>query len=184
MTQVLLIMDYQAAIVDSTPAAAASLDRAVTALSAARGHDVPVVFVRVAFRPGYPEITQRNRNFAPLPSYGTVFHEDDPGTALVPELGVKPDDIIVVKRRVGAFASDLGEVLRGLEADEVVLAGVVTSGVVLSTVRAAADLDYAITVLSDACADTDAEVHDVLIGKIFPAQAAVITTEEWVAKLP
>ena len=39
--------------------------------------------------------------------------------------------------------------------------------------------DYRITVLSDLCADTDAEVHNVLINKVFPRQADVVSAAEW-----
>jgi nicotinamidase-related amidase len=50
---------------------------------------------------------------------------------------------------------------------------------VLSTVREAADKDYRLTVLSDLCADSDPEVHSMLINKVFPRQADVMTSEEW-----
>ena len=73
--------------------------------------------------------------------------------------------------------------LRGAEADTLVLAGISTSGVVLSTLRQAADLDYRLTVLADACADTDPEVHRVLTEKVFPRQALVTTADEWIASL-
>jgi len=88
----------------------------------------------------------------------------------------------VTKRRVSAFAgSDLDVVLRSLEVDHLVLAGISTSGVVLSTVRQAADLDYRLTVLADGCADPDPEVHRVLLDKVFPRQATVVDTRAWVA---
>jgi len=62
-----------------------------------------------------------------------------------------------------------------------VLAGIATSGVVLSTLREAADKDYRITVLSDGCADADEEVHRVLTTKVFLRQADVMTVDEWAA---
>jgi nicotinamidase-related amidase len=62
-----------------------------------------------------------------------------------------------------------------------VLAGIATSGVVLSTIRQAADLDYELTVLEDGCADADPEVHRVLMEKVFPRQASVITAQEWIS---
>jgi hypothetical protein len=37
--------------------------------------------------------------------------------------------------------------------------------------------------LSDACADRDPEVHRVLTEKVFPRQAEVTTTDEWIASL-
>jgi hypothetical protein len=38
-------------------------------------------------------------------------------------------------------------------------------------------------VLSDACLDTDPEVHRVLVEKVFPRQAAVLTVDEWADNL-
>ena len=90
----------------------------------------------------------------------------------------------MVKRRVSAFTgSDLDVVLRGLGAGTLVLAGIATSGVVLSTLRQAADLDYRLVVLADACLDADPEVHRVLTEKVFPRQAAVRTVAQWTAEL-
>jgi len=64
-----------------------------------------------------------------------------------------------------------------------VLTGIATSGVVLSTLRQAADLDYRLVVLAAACADADPEVHRVLTTKVFPRQAEVLTVEEWTGRL-
>jgi nicotinamidase-related amidase len=64
-----------------------------------------------------------------------------------------------------------------------VLAGIVTSGVVLSTLRQAADLDYRLTVLADGCLDSDPDVHWVLLEKVFPRQADVVSIAGWVAGL-
>jgi nicotinamidase-related amidase len=91
-------------------------------------------------------------------------------------------EITVTKRRVSAFAgSDLDVVLRSLGVDSLVLTGIATSGVVLSTLRQAADLDFKITVLHDGCADSDDEVHRVLTQKVFPRQASVVSAGEWCA---
>ena len=90
----------------------------------------------------------------------------------------------MVKKRVSAFTgSDLEVLLRSMNVAELVLTGIATSGVVLSTLREAADRDYQLTVLADACADADEEVHRVLLGKVFPRQAAVVTTQQWVTYL-
>jgi nicotinamidase-related amidase len=97
---------------------------------------------------------------------------------------LQPGDIVVTKRRVGAFiGSELEVVLRAQNIDHLVLSGIATSGVVLSTLRAAADMDYPLTVLSDCCADGDHEVHRVLLTKVFPRQADVLTAAEWAAAL-
>jgi nicotinamidase-related amidase len=58
-----------------------------------------------------------------------------------------------------------------------VVAGVRTSGVVLSTVRRAGDLDYRL-VVRDCCADPDAAVHAMLLDIVIAKLAAVVTTAE------
>jgi nicotinamidase-related amidase len=74
-------------------------------------------------------------------------------------------------------------VLRAKQVETLVLTGIATSGVVLSTLREAADKDFGLVVLSDACLDADPEVHRVLIEKIFPRQAEVITVDAWAESL-
>ena len=100
--------------------------------------------------------------------------------AVAPRAG----DIVVTKKRVSAFTgSDLDVVLRSLDIDSLVLTGIATSGVVLSTLRQAADLDYGLIVLRDCCADADDEVHRVLLDNVFPRQATVVQAAEWRATL-
>jgi nicotinamidase-related amidase len=178
----LLVMDVQHGIVarfaEHDPG---YLPRLARAIDAARGRTVPVVYVTVAFRPGYPEISERNRTFSAIAGTG-AFTETDPATGIHPDVAPLPGDVIVTKRRVSAFAgSDLDVVLRSGNIDSLILTGIATSGVVLSTLRQAADLDYRLTVLSDACLDGDAEVHRVLLEKVFVRPAEVRTVEEWVA---
>lgn len=104
-------------------------------------------------------------------------------TTIHPAVVPLESDIVVTKRRVSAFTgSDLEVVLRAQGIQHLVLTGIATSGVVLSTVREAADKDYQLTVLSDCCADGDEEVHQVLTKKVFPRQAAVESLEEWLTK--
>ena len=180
----LLGMDIQNGLVarvpDSGEVLLATLARATTA---ARDHGIPVVYVRVAFRPGGAEISPRNRAFSALGTT-TPMLLDDPATQVHPAVAPEDGDVVVVKKRVSAFTgSDLEVVLRSLGATSLVLAGIATSGVVLSTLRQAADLDYGLTVLADGCADADPEVHRVLLEKVFPRQAAVVTADAWVAGL-
>ena len=73
--------------------------------------------------------------------------------------------------------------LRARGIDTLVLSGIHTSGCVLTAVREAHDLDYRVIVLADACADPDAQMHDVLIAKVLPKQAEVMTVDDYVAAL-
>ena len=175
-------MDVQNSIVSRVPDEAdALLGHIGRAVDGARARGIPVVYVRVAFRPGGADVSAANKAFSALAGR-TDMGVDDPGTRIHPAVAPGPDDVVVVKKRVSAFTgSDLEVVLRSLGVSRLVLCGISTSGVVLSTLRQAADLDYGITVLRDGCADGDPEVHRVLLDKVFPRQADVMTTEEWVA---
>jgi nicotinamidase-related amidase len=173
-------MDVQRDIVDRFTAAAPDyLARVAAAIDVARVAGVPVVYVVVGFRAGHPEAHPRNRTFAALKGSGRLT-VDDEGAAIHPQVAPREGDIVVTKRRVSAFAgSDLDVVLRSLGIDSLVLTGIATSGVVLSTLRQAADLDFRLTVLADACLDADLEVHRVLTGKVFPRQADVLDVADW-----
>jgi nicotinamidase-related amidase len=134
----------------------------------------------VGFRAGTPEISGNNKGFSASRQRFANMNTDD-FLAIEPALAPSADDTIVVKRRVSAFTgSDLEVILRAKSIQHIVLAGVATSGVVLSTTREAADKDYRITVLSDCCGDADAETHRVLTTKVFPRQADVVAVEEWI----
>jgi nicotinamidase-related amidase len=173
----LLVMDVQPAIVERF-AGDDLLERIAEAIAAARASGIRVIYVRVAFRPGHPEVSSRNRTFAAVQDAGGLI--DDDGAGIHDAVAPLPGEVVVTKRRVGAFAgSDLDVVLRAGEITHLVLCGIATSGVVLSTVRAAADLDFELSVLHDACADGDPEVHRVLTEKVFPRQAAVLDVAAW-----
>jgi nicotinamidase-related amidase len=179
----LLVMDLQEGIVERFGGDDGYLPRLATAIGAARAAGVPVIYVTVGFRPGYPEVSPDNKIFGAIAGRGR-FTEGDPGARVHPAVAPAPGDVVVTKRRVSAFTgSDLDVVLRAGGTDSLVLTGVATSGVVLSTLRQAADLDYRLTVLADGCLDADPEVHRVLLDKLFPRQADVVTIAEWTASL-
>ncbi|HVS53135.1 MAG TPA: isochorismatase family cysteine hydrolase [Opitutaceae bacterium] len=179
-----LIMDYQAGILAGLGAEAEPLvTRAVRVLDASRTGGLPIFFVKVCFRPGHPEIGENNPMFATAKQAGR-FASGSPDAEIHPAVAPRAGDVIVMKRRVSAFAgSDLELILRARKIDTLVLFGVATSGVVLSTVRQAADADYRLHLVADCCADRDPEVHRVLLEKIFPRQAEVADADTLVARL-
>jgi nicotinamidase-related amidase len=175
----LLVMDMQTAILGMLPDATTLINNTASAITHARDKNIPVIYVTVGFRQGTPEINMNNKGFA---ASKERFANADMTEFLKiePRLAPLADEIVVTKRRVCAFTgSDLEVILRAKGIQHMVLAGIATSGVVLSTVREAADKDYRITVLADCCADGDEEVHRVLTAKVFPRQADVLNIDEW-----
>lgn len=179
----LLLMDFQAEVIPMFERAAQTVARAAELAAAARAAGLPIVYVTIGFRPGYPEINPRNATFTTMAQTGR-FIVGTPGAEVAAALHPAAGDLVVVKRRVSAFAgTDMEIVLRAKGIETLILSGIATSGVVLSTLRHAADADYRAIVVEDACADRDEEVHRVLTGKVFPRQATVTTTAELVAAL-
>ena len=183
MSTALLVMDVQQNIVSRYASDAEYLPRVRRAIDAARRSAIRVIYVTVSFRQGFPEVSARNKSFSAIRQAGGFVAGD--ATAIPATIAPAPGEVVVTKRRVSAFAgSDLDVVLRAGDVDTLVLTGIATSGVVLSTLRQAADLDYRLIVLADACLDGDAEVHRILAEKVFPRQADVLSVESWVQQLP
>jgi nicotinamidase-related amidase len=175
----LLVMDMQMGILVNLPDTTELISHVKKAIATARNHKLPVIYVTVGFRPGLPEFSPNNKGFASRREHFASVNMDEFMT-VSPALGKLAEEIQIIKRRISAFTgSDLEVVLRAHGVKHIVLSGVSTSGVVLSTTREAADKDYRITILSDCCADPDPEVHRVLTTKIFSRQADVLTVEEW-----
>ena len=179
-----LAMDCQAGIVSIYAKPPEEfVERASGVLRAARKAAIPVFHVQVGFRPGLPEVSSRNKLFAAIkssPQHQQLF--EGAAGAIHPQLGPEPDDIVVTKHRVSAFTgTDLDMILRAKEIETLVLFGIATSGVVLSTLLAAGDADYNVIVIADCCADVDTDLHRALMDRLFPRRAEVATANDFVA---
>ena len=175
-TSALLVMDFQTLIVDNYAAdAKALLNRTARLIAVARAAGMRVIYVVVGFRPGYPEVSDRNPTFNGLKASG-AFAAGAENTKIHPAVAPVSEEIVVTKHRVSAFAgTDLDLILRANGIETLILTGIITSGVVLSTLRHAADADYRLLVAGDCCSDRDEEVHRVLLEKVFPWQATIAT---------
>lgn len=175
----LLVMDMQTAILGSLPSPEGIINHVNTAIAKAREKHIPVIYVVVGFRQGCPEISPGNSTFSAAKERFASMDMNE-FIKIHPAIAPKADELTVVKRRISAFTgSDLEVVLRAKGIQHLVLTGVATSGVVLSTLREAADKDYQLTVLADCCADGDEEVHRVLTTKVFARQAKVLNVDDW-----
>jgi len=158
------------------------LNNIKASIAAARKAGIPVIYCTVQFREGFPEISENNKMFRAIKTMPAYASPE--AVAIHPAVQPQPGDVHVFKRRISAFAgSDLEIVLRAGGIRHLVLCGVSTSGVVLSTVREAADKDFELTVLHDCCNDADEEVHRVLTQKVFVRQAEVLDHIAWIEQL-
>jgi len=186
-TTMLLLCDYQNDILamnqlaDGKDKELVAKVNAVTAAARAKG--VHVGFVRVAFRPGHPEVSDQNRLFKIVKANNKLVEGTD-GSKLHDDLKVDEGEPVFTKKRVGAFSTtDLQAYLRAKSVTKLVLAGVSTGGVVLTTVREAFDFDYELTVLKDLCHDKNTAQGEALINTVLPNQCNVKDSTEWLASL-
>jgi nicotinamidase-related amidase len=174
-----LTLDIQTALVDFY--AKEDFVGAVTSLLAcARNLNATVIHVKVGFRPGFPEVSERNRLFSSLtknPDYAKMLNTE--WLNLHPALEARPDEPVVAKSRISAFeGTDLKVLLRSKDIDTLVLFGIITSGVVLSTALEAMDQDYRVLIVRDACADSDPELHACLLDRLLAKRTDVVTTAQ------
>jgi nicotinamidase-related amidase len=175
----LLLLDFQYGVLDTIRNSADVLSRAEVALWWARQQRVQVAHVRVAFTEG---------DFAGVPAHSKAlrqvvesrrFAAGSPEAAIHSRVAPRGRELVVRKTRFGAFSTtELHCLLQELGIDTLILAGISTSGVVLSTVRDALDRDYEIYVLADAIADHDPQLHDVLVERLLPQSVNVIDTRD------
>jgi nicotinamidase-related amidase len=181
----LLVMDYQPGILDRVEDPDALAAKARAAIDTMREAGATIGYVRVAFTDeelgAMPDTAGMARVKAmPAGSMGA----DSPATQVDERVAPQEGDIIVRKKRVGAFGTtDLDQQLRARGVDTLVLAGISTSGVLLSTVRDGYDRDYRLFVLADASADPQPGFHEFLTMQLFPRQATVIDVADLEALL-
>ena len=175
-----LCMDYMTGIVQNfVQQGSEMVPTAAKVLDAARKAGIPIIYIVVRFREGYPEVSPRNRTFSGIKDSGRMI-AGTPEAEPHPDVAPQPGDVVVVKHRIGAFlGTDLETILRSHGVETLVLFGIATSGVVLSTVRYAADSDYDMILLGDLCADQDPEVHRVLLEKILARQTTLASSEDF-----
>jgi nicotinamidase-related amidase len=147
------------------------VDRAARLASAFRRHRLPVVLVNATGRaPGRTESD---------PAGGADFAAPPGWADLVDELDVQSDDLLVTKRRWGAFHdTSLDHHLRRLGVTQVVLAGIATSIGVESTARSAYEHGYHVVLATDAMTDRDPTAHDNSVERIFPRLGETATATE------
>jgi nicotinamidase-related amidase len=183
-----LSMDCQAGIVSiyTREGRDAFLARVASVLNHARAAGMTVIHVQLGFRPGLPEVSSRNALFGAVKSseqHQQLFR--GPHAAIPDAIAPQDDEVVITKRRISAFAgTDLAMILRANDIDTLVLYGIATSGVVLSTRTEAADADYRLAVIGDCCADLDSALHDCLVQRFFPTRGSVFTAEGFIAASP
>ena len=173
----LIVVDLQNAVVglDTAHPTADIVARSAELAAAFRARGLPVVLVNATGgAPGRAEVQRA----------GGMLRAEN-AADLVPELDQQPSDILVSKQTWGAFHNtQLDAELQKRGVTQVVVTGIATTAGVESTVRAAHEHGYNVTIATDAVTDMNAEAHENTVARIFPRIGETGTTAEIIALLP
>lgn len=177
-TTALVLIDLEHGIVsrDLAPHPASQvIHNGVRLANAVRSAGGTVVFVHVnlADVPNPPADNPRPQPGTPPPASASQ---------LVPELGVQPTDLVILKHQWGAFYNTpLEDELRSRGIQTIVLGGIATNFGVESTARAAFDRRFSLVFVEDATSSMRADLHQFSMEKLFPVMGRVRSTEEVLA---
>lgn len=176
----LLVMHYQTDILALFPSVAPTLLANTRALcDAARAKGVSVYFAKFHFSHGYPEVSPLNKNGQGVKQLG-LFVEDQ----ISPELGRQANEPIIVAHRASVFfGTDLQVRLSAQGIDTLIMAGIASTGVMLSSVAYASDADFRLFTVKDCCYDPDQVVHDHLFATAFESRTTVLSLADALALL-
>ena len=131
--------------------------RARIAIDKARECDVPVIFIQEIHRKDLSDFGRE------LDGDETVHCLDNnPGTDIaVKEMGFRPNDYLIPKRRYSSFyGTDLEILLRGLKIETLILVGALTDVCVHYTFVDAHQGDYFCRVIEDCVGGSSLEAHE------------------------
>lgn len=158
------------------------LDKIGQVLREARATGIKVIYTRVAFQPGYPDLIPNSPLLAMTVQHGCLV-DGTPGTAIVDELAPQSGDVVITHTRVTGFhSSSLDVLLRGNGIDTVVFVGVATNLSVEGTARIASDMGFRTVVVADACSAGSQAAHQASLESL-GLLAEITTTEEFLSSI-
>ncbi|MBN3818196.1 cysteine hydrolase [Paraburkholderia sp. Se-20369] len=168
----LVVMHYQTDILGLFPSVAPALLANTRQLcDAARAKGVGIYFANLRFSPGYPEVSPLNRNGQGIKRLG-LFTED----RIAPELGQQANEPLITAHRASVFfGTDLEVRLSAQGVVTLILVGIASTGVVLSSVAYASDADFRLYTVKDCCYDPDPVVHEHLFSTAFDSRTTVLS---------
>jgi nicotinamidase-related amidase len=157
---------------DRKRAALCSSINQLTALARARGF--PVIWVRQEFEPDLSDafLDMRRENVR-------MFIKGTPGPLILDELVRHDSEIEIVKKRYSIFyGTGLESLLRSLEADSLILAGVNTHACIRTAAIDAYQRDFQVTIVRECVASKDAEHHEMTLDYLGGGIATLVTLGE------
>lgn len=168
----LVVMHYQTDILELFPSVAPTLLANTRQLcDAARAKGISVYFAKIHFSPGYPEVSPLNKNGQGIKQLGLFVND-----RISPELGQQATEPLIIAHRASVFfGTDLQVRLSAQGINTLLMVGIASTGVVLSSVAHASDADFRLFTVKDCCYDPDQVVHDHLFSTAFDSRTTVLS---------
>ena len=115
----------------------------------------------------------------------TAFSEGTKGTQIISDLKVNPSDHVLTKNKISPFyRTDLERILKEMQANELVIGGVMTNLCVRSAIADAYDRDYHIRIVTDACVSDSSKVDEFTFKDLKKTRPEVelIRTRDFITK--
>lgn len=169
-----------------------TLQRISKTIDTCRELGIPIIFHNETFRPGHPELRVRRGGY--VRGTGRVLRCPEENMAVrgqwgadtLAEIAPDPnrDEFVIDNAKVDPFTCTEFEVLlRNMERNIIIVAGLATDFGVSLTVRGANERDYGVIVLSDCTDRMLGEYSEMTIEKLFPYLARVMTSDELISEL-
>jgi nicotinamidase-related amidase len=95
---------------------------------------------------------------------------------IAPELGQQANEPLIIAHRASVFfGTDLQARLSAQGIETLVMVGIASTGVVLSSIAYASDADFRLLTVKDCCYDPDQVVHDHLFSTAFDSRTTVLS---------
>lgn len=151
-------------------------------LKAARDKGMLVIYVNIAWRPDFPELTEKTFALLREAQKQNKCLRDSWGAKVIDQLKPKNDEIIVLNFGSDGFeGTDLDMILRTSDIKNLYITGQCIEHVVATTAKRAANMGYKITVLKDCTSGFTDQNYECMLN-ILPLYGDMMTSEEF-AKL-
>jgi nicotinamidase-related amidase len=142
-------------------------------LAAARGAAVPVFYINVANRPGFPK--PRAKIYAIAGKRGASLVEGTWGAETHVAVAPAPTDYVLTRTTSvdGSYGTGLYALLAALRREQLLICGISTTLAVEGIVRASLNRGYEMFVIEDCCAGVPQEWHDWSIANTLPLLATI-----------
>jgi len=144
----------------------------------------PVIHSTIVHRRSWAGVSNAAR-IVRVAKRSAVAMEDDPSSAIVPELSPADSDILSQRSSGNTifYNTDLDSILRVAEVDTIILVGVSTNLALYSASVEATNRNYTVVLAEDCCAGATVETHAFMIEHLLPLVSTVTTSDAVVESL-